>query len=152
MLSAIMVKESALRLQWLCENIQPLLTQISNEEFNGFRGEGKWTRKQILGHLIDSAANNHQRFIRAQFEPSPVIVYEQDSWNRFGHYSEMNAELLITTWVAINLFLAELIQHISPSAYGNLISMGNENHVTLAFIIEDYVTHLEHHLKQIVNY
>lgn len=147
-----MVKESALRLQWLCENIQPLLAQISDDEFNGFRGEGKWTRKQILGHLIDSAANNHQRFIRAQFELSPVIVYEQVNWNRFGHYSEMNAQLLISTWAAINLFLAELIQHIPPSAYGNLISMGNGDQVTLALIIEDYVTHLEHHLHQIVNY
>jgi hypothetical protein len=147
-----MVKDSALRMQWLCENLQPLLKRISDDEFNSVRAEGKWTKKQILGHLIDSAANNHQRFIRAQFEIFPVIVYDQDNWNRYGHYSEMDAELLIATWVTLNLFLAELIQHIRPSFHGNLITMGNGDRVTLEFIIEDYVNHLEHHLKQIVSY
>ncbi len=147
-----MVQQSALRLEWLCINITPLLKQIPTEEFEEEKAEGKWSKKQILGHLIDSASNNHQRFIRGQFETRALVIYNQDSWNEYGHYKVMSTTLIVDTWAAVNLFLSALIKHIPSSAYSNILDMGNQGMITLEYVIEDYVTHLEHHLRQIVAY
>ena len=145
------VKGSIERLEFLCSFIPPLLEAMNKDEMNAIPEPEKWSKKQILGHLIDSAANNHHRFVRAQFEKSPTIFYDSDKWNAAGHYHKMSTESVVVFWRAYNAFLANLLRQIPEENYSRLCDTGGDQ-VTLGFVIVDYVVHLEHHLHQIVDY
>ena len=146
-----MVHNSINRLQYLCGIIPPLLKEISEKDFSYKPSAIKWSKKEILGHLIDSATNNHQRFVRIQFEDTPLITYNQDNWNNHSYHNLVNSEHLIKFWELYNRHLVELIRQI-PEKYLLCKCDCKGKIVTLQWLIEDYVHHLEHHLKQIVNY
>jgi hypothetical protein len=147
-----MIEQSVQRLQYLCSIIPPLLTQLSEDEFSYKVTPEKWSKKEVLGHLIDSATNNHQRFVRVQFEDVPVIIYNQNKWNQYSYHTKLNSAQFITFWEAYNRQLAELITHIPPKNILRECSIGKKDNVTLEWLIVDYVRHLEHHLKQLVEY
>lgn len=148
----MLVTDSITRLIHLCEIIPPLLSKIENPAFSIKPAPDKWSKKQIIGHLIDSATNNHQRFVRGQFEASPQIYYDQNKWNAFGYYDKMNGQHIIALWSAYNKVLAELIKNI-PEENLQLGCLSRDNTLlTLEFLINDYVAHLEHHLRQAVEY
>jgi hypothetical protein len=112
---------------------------------------GKWSLAEILGHLVDSAQNNIQRFVRAQYEDVPHIVYNQDEWVRLSHYRDYNREELLMLWQALNHHLSHVLSVMNPSMHSRTCDTGKtvkEVH-DLKFIAEDYLSHLRHHLKQI---
>jgi len=147
-----MIEHSINRLAHLCEIIPPLLAAIGEPAFSLKPMPGKWSKKQIIGHLIDSAANNHQRFVRGQFERTPQIFYDQNKWNEFGYYDKIDGQYIIALWSAYNKMLSELMRNI-PEEKLQLGCLSRDNKVlTLEFLINDYVAHLEHHLRQVVNY
>ncbi|OGU29623.1 MAG: hypothetical protein A2057_08770 [Ignavibacteria bacterium GWA2_35_9] len=147
-----MLQKTINRLQYLCEIIPPLLIEIPGKDFSFKPSETKWSKKQILGHLIDSAANNHQRFVRIQFEDVPSITYNQDNWNNHSYHNQVDSKYLIKFWELYNLHLAELIKLIPEKNFVRECNVGKEQNVTLQWLVEDYVRHLEHHLRQLVNY
>jgi len=146
-----MTKESINKLDRIINVAADLLLEISDEEFSGKASPEKWSKKEILGHLIDSATNNHQRFIRAQFESTPEIVYDQDKWNKLNFYQEIESVQIINFWTIYNRQLIEIIKRIPKESLMKQVRIG-ESLLTLEFIIGDYVEHLEHHLKQIIDY
>jgi hypothetical protein len=110
----------------------------------------RWTIKEVIGHLIDSAANNHQRFVRAQFVKELVFPkYEQVEWVRCQSYNRVEWNDLIDLWRRYNLHLAHVIRHVPAAALTVRCVIGNHEPVTLQFLIEDYVAHLKHHLGKI---
>jgi hypothetical protein len=110
----------------------------------------KWSKKEILGHLIDSASNNHQRFIRAQLEKRLSFPgYEQEGWNRTQRYQDAGWENLVDLWTAYNRHLCHVIRIIPTGRLSNTCVIGNGDPVTLDFLVEDYLRHLQHHLAQI---
>ncbi len=110
----------------------------------------KWSVKEVLGHLIDSAANNHQRFVRAQEgDVLSFPKYEQDHWVRAQAYSEASWAEMIELWRLYNRHLAHVILQIPADKLEVECSIGPYEPVTLEFLIEDYLDHLRHHLKQI---
>ena len=110
---------------------------------------GKWSKKQILGHLIDSAANNHQRFVRIQYEDTPLITYDQNKWVEVQKYNDAPVELLINLWISYNKHLAFVISQLSAEALSRKCNIGKEEPVTLEFIATDYLRHLKHHFEQV---
>jgi DinB superfamily len=113
-------------------------------------GAGKWSRKQLLGHLIDSAANNHQRFIRAQLGGALVFPgYEQEGWVERNGYADATWAEIVALWQAYNLHLLRVLARIPAGKLDTLCTIGENDPATLGFIAEDYVRHLRHHLKQI---
>lgn len=148
----VIIKNAIQRLDFLCTHIPPLLLQIDDQAFSMRPSQGKWSAKEIIGHLIDSACNNHQRFVRAQFETEPLIVYNADLWNAHGHYSKIAGEQVIAFWTSYNKQLLALIQNIPVSAIDNHLNTGEDKPRSLAFVIGDYVAHMEHHLKQVLEY
>ncbi len=146
-----MIQSAISRLQYLCKVIPPLLKAITEKDFNEKRDANSWGKKEILGHLIDSAANNHQRFIRGQFEPKPSIAYDQNKWEQYNFYQQTTPAHIIGFWEVYNLHLLHVIKHI-PQQNLQLECVTNGTPFTLGFLINDYVAHLEHHLKQIVAY
>jgi len=125
------------------------------------RAEGKWSPKQIIGHLIDSAANNHQRFVRAQLTDDLVFPgYEQEAWVQVQRYNDEPWTQLVQLWRLYNLHLLhvmsavpETVQKKSRSAHNlNTIAwqrVSNSEPATLQYFMRDYVAHLRHHLDQV---
>jgi hypothetical protein len=147
-----MLHQTINRLQYLCDKIPDLLTTISEENFTFKVSEKKWSKKEILGHLVDSATNNHQRFVRVQFEDVPLIIYNQDKWNDHSYHNKIDSKHLIKFWELYNRHLIELIKLIPDEMLARKSKTDDDKIVTLEWLIEDYVQHLEHHLRQIVNY
>ena len=113
------------------------------------RAPGKWSPKQVIGHLIDSAANNHHRFVRAQEGPLTFPPYAQDHWVGCQHYNDRAWEELTGLWYAYNRHLAHVIGRI-PERFGQVPCTVETNApVTLGFLAHDYVVHLQHHLGQV---
>lgn len=128
----------------------PRLRAISDAQAHLPRAPGHWSRKQILGHLIDSAANNHQRFVRVQAESGLGLPrYAQEHWVASQRYQERSWADLIELWSAYNRHLAHVLDSIPETARNAQCTVGGGPPVTLSYIALDYVGHLQHHLGQI---
>lgn len=125
-------------------------------------GDGGWSAKQILGHLIDSAANNHRRFVQAQFQNDLVFEgYDQEQWVRAQHYDQASWAALVDLWTEYNLHLLHVISFIPeaelkrprhPHTLDRIAWQpvaANES-ATLEYLIQDYLGHAGEHLAQIV--
>jgi len=135
----------------ILHSVPPRLAAITEEEASRRDGNGRWSKKEVLGHLIDSAANNHQRFVRAQLVPHVDLPgYQQESWVRLQSYQTEPWSNLIQLWLQFNRHLAHVIANVEPAALQHTISLDGRAPVTLGFVIDDYVRHLEHHLSQIL--
>jgi len=111
---------------------------------------GKWSRKEILGHLIDSAANNHHRFVRAQYvKDFSFPPYEQTEWVRIQHYYSLPWKDLLTFWKSYNCHLVHIIQNMPIEFLQVPYKLGSGELVTIGYIVVDYLGHMQHHLRQI---
>ena len=138
------------------------LQEIGTEEMTAKSAPEKWSKKEILGHLIDSAYNNHQRFLRAEEQGNLIFPgYAQNEWVKKNAYQEREVAELIQTWATVNFHLARLVASLSDTL---LFASTREHnfHIigmyrpeegapsSLAYLIWDYIAHLEHHLSQII--
>jgi hypothetical protein len=129
---------------------EAILLQVPEAESSKPVLSGGWSRKQVLGHLIDSASNNHQRFVRAALQPSLDFPgYDQDDCVRVQAVEEANWDLLVSLWASYNRYLAHIIAHLPASKLETPCRIGTDKPVTLRFLAEDYLVHLLHHLGQI---
>ena len=150
-----LVEVSLARLLHLCGTIPPLLQQIGEKEMSHIPAPGKWSKKQILGHLIDSAANNHRRLVCGQFEDRPLVAYDQNLWNRHSYHQELPAGQLITFWQLFNIQIHALVKNIPAGLLSREVRTGEKgDHAVMSLdaVFKDYVVHLEHHLRQLTNY
>ena len=109
-----------------------------------------WSAKQIIGHLTDSAANNHGRFVRAAVEDGLTLPgYDQNAWVEVGRWQERPWAEVLAFWQAYQLHLAHVIDGLSPEQRTHTLSVGGGEPVTLGWLAEDYVRHQLHHLAQI---
>jgi len=148
MISSMTAAEAAVELDRTLETSRMRLLGMAGQG-TAERPGGKWSRKEILGHLIDSAANNHQRFVRLQHEE--VLVhpgYIVDDWVRTQNYAAGEWRDLVEMWLAYNRQLAHVLRHADAQAAGH-IWKGPAGDVDFQFLIEDYLRHLRHHLEQI---
>ena len=143
--------ELANRLEQTLAAAHPQLAALTEEAASARSAQGAWSKKEELGHLIDSAANNHQRFVRLQNEALLVLPgYAQEEWNRVQHYQERTWTDLIELWFAYNRHLAHVIRHADPSRTDNCWRSPKDGDLTLGFIMADYLSHLNHHLSHIL--
>ena len=154
--------------QWLEDFKQTIdasadrLRQMSEAEAGQPRAEDHWSSKQIIGHLIDSAANNHARFVLGQLKDDLVFAgYDQNGWVKTNHYQEEPWSQLIDLWRAYNLHLHHLILNAdqeklsTPCTLHTLQEIAfktvpQSKPVTLEYLMKDYLDHLKHHLDQIL--
>jgi hypothetical protein len=111
----------------------------------------EWSKKEILGHLIDSAANNHQRFVRACYGVAADFPpYSQNDWVRIQQYNESGWGELVELWSAYNRHLSDVIERLPEDAFSSPCNIGREDPVTLEYVVKDYLRHLRHHVDQIL--
>ena len=145
------MKDIARQIRSLISTAEPQLSRMNHDEMGFKPAPHKWSKKEILGHLIDSAANNHQRFVRAVNKVAGQFpTYDQDEWVRIQRYNEMSWSFLISFWSAYNSHLCHIIECIPEDAESSPCNIGKEEPVTLEFVVKDYLRHLQHHLKDMI--
>ena len=144
------------------EMATPLLEQISDPASRERPAPRKWCPREVLGHLIDSASNNHGRFLRARYQDSLIFPgYDQDAWVAAQAYRDVPWQDLITLWRGFNFHIARVMEATPPELRAQPRNEHNLDQIawrpvprdtptTLDYLMEDYVGHLKHHLKQIV--
>lgn len=138
------------RLNYLIKSVPAKVKQYSEQEFS-VRIEGRWSKKEILGHLCDSATNNHHRFIKIQFEKQPFVIvpYDQNNWVLIQDYQYMPLDEIISLWAVLNRHILRIISRIPEEKLGYVCDIGENKSLTFLELVQDYLRHLEHHLKQI---
>ncbi len=129
------------------------LKQLSSTELLNKPAPGKWSNKEILGHLIDSAINNLKRFTEIQFLPQPysIIGYKQDELILVNNYQTLPIDHLLDLWQALNRQIVFVVRNIPAEKLNYPVDPQYENKElkTLGWVICDYVAHMEHHFTQI---
>lgn len=129
---------------------EPRLLALSEEETRRPALQGGWSRKELMGHLIDSASNNHQRFVRAALAGELVFPgYDTPGNVRVQAVIEAEWPLLVALWANYNRYLAHVIARLPEERLGAECRIGDGKPVTLEFLATDYLAHLRHHLRQI---
>jgi uncharacterized damage-inducible protein DinB len=153
--------EYALDLANTIDRVEPVLRSFSDERTAARPAPGKWSPREIVGHLIDSASNNHQRFVRAMFQDDLVFPgYAQDDWVAAQRYQDAPWQELVTLWASFNRHLARVMlavpEAVRTRPHGRhslhriaFRAVREDEPATLDFFMADYVLHLHHHLRQI---
>jgi hypothetical protein len=137
----------------IVKDFTPRISSIPSREFVAKPDPLKWSKIEVLGHLIDSAHNNLRRFICGQYESSsPHIVYNQDFWVAANNYSTANPEHLIQLWRLLNERICAILEAMPVANYARQCNSGKEAPElhSLSSYAEDYIKHLKHHLNQIL--
>jgi hypothetical protein len=121
---------------------------MSEEEISNRPLPNKWSKKEILGHLCDSAINNIGRFIKIQYEEPVYRIqsYNQDQWVKVQGYQDRPLDEIVNLFQALNKQIATIIKNIPNDKLSNPCDIGNNRQQTLEWLIKDYLEHMEHHI------
>jgi hypothetical protein len=136
------------RLRQLLNDVPARLERVPDPGRNP--SPGKWSPKEELGHLLDSAANNHQRIVRVQIQGGLAMPgYEQEEWVRRHGYRQRDWQELIQLWSALNRQLLAAAEAVPDPAWRHTCTVAGSEPLTLQFVFEDYLRHMLHHLQHI---
>jgi len=134
----------------LVQRVPGRLQGLSKDTVESKPTPSTWSPKEELGHLLDSAANNHQRIVRAQFEDNPAMPgYEQNRWVAVHAYQRRDWKELIDLWQALNRQLLAAAEAVPDSAWSRTLTIAGSEPLTLQFVFDDYVDHMLHHLQHL---
>ncbi|BDS12407.1 DinB family protein [Aureispira anguillae] len=144
--------ETTNKLEQLLKRGLTFLAQASELEMSRKASIKTWSKKEILGHLIDSGINNLQRFTEIQFENKPYRIrkYNQDELVKANDYQNSETKEIVELWNSINNRILSLIKKQTEKTLNYKIELEKNTYSDLRFLMKDYVEHLEHHLKQIM--
>ena len=145
------MKEISAKLISIISTCLPELRKMNDDTTSVKKTQDQWSKKEILGHLIDSCSNNHQRIVRALHNVADQFpLYNQNEWVRVQKYNEMRWNDLLEFWAAYNIHLSIIIKKTPDSAGSAACNIGQEELATLEFVVTDYIRHLQHHLDRIL--
>jgi hypothetical protein len=138
----------ALHLESIIDQHLAALQSVPGSEMVYKPSPSKWSKKEILGHMVDSAQNNIRRFVVAQYEENPKIVYNQDKWVTIANYQHYDSADLISLWYLLNKHIVVILKNLRPEM-AQRKSQTDESH-TIEWLAQDYIKHLLHHLHQVL--
>ena len=135
------------------QNIPPRYQQFPEETLLHRPAPGKWSKKEILGHLCDSALNNLKRFEDAQCLPQPysIISYKQDDLVVINRYQELPLDHVLQLWKTLNQQIVNVIGNVPADKLTYTVILTSNESKTLEWLIEDYIDHMDHHWRQVFN-
>ena len=142
------MQTTAATLQTIIIEARPLLMKIEEQEAAFKPSPTKWSKKELMGHLIDSAQNNIRRFITAQYEDRPKIVYNQDKWVEINNWQQCQLSYLVDLWFLLNQQICTILENINDEI-AQREAMSEALH-SIQWLAEDYIKHLKHHLHQVL--
>src|SRR6185503_6659802 len=139
-------------LKEIVESFSQKFSQISEQDFSAKPNPAKWSRKEVVGHLIDSAQNNLRRFIVGQYDNQPNIVYQQDFWVQTNNYQKTKQVDVIQLWRLINLQIAAVLSSMPKENYSQICNTGKGTPElrSIEWLASDYVKHMKHHINQVI--
>lgn len=143
------MEKSIQQLQSIIANYAGHLNKLTEEEWMHKPNAVKWSKKEVLGHLIDSAQNNIRRFVVTRYDDKPKIIYAQDIWVAAANYQNYLITDLLTLWILLNKHLSIVLKNIPRGVEENLCDTGEMR--SIIWLAEDYNKHLLHHLHQLLD-
>jgi len=147
------MKKTIQELQEIIDLFSQKISAIPEAEFSAKHTPNKWSKKEVLGHLTDSAQNNLRRFICGQYDTTPPkIVYEQDFWVKANDYQAKRSSHVILLWRLVNEQICSVLRTMPAANYSQSCDTGKQEEQlhSLQWMAEDYVKHMKHHLNQII--
>lgn len=146
------IKNSCKKLQHSIASFLVCKEVLKEEDWSKKEQPTQWSKKEILGHLIDSALNNLQRYIRVQYQEVPHIAYHQNEWVKAQQWQQAEVEDMLVLWEALNRQILHVWRHFPEAKLHAQINVSKdkEEMFTFAEIIQDYTQHCEHHIHQIL--
>ncbi len=140
--------QSLIALQQLIDRLPARLQSLPSDKVESKPASDKWSAKEELGHLLDSAANNHQRIVRAQLEEHPAMPgYDGDAWVALHQYQRRDWPSLIERWTALNRQLLAAAEAVPDSGWSRPLTIADSAPLTLQFVFDDYIQHMLEHLR-----
>jgi hypothetical protein len=139
-------EELARHLSSTIRSAVPWLVTLSNADASLSEREGKWSAKEVIGHLTDSGIHNLTRMVRMQIAFEHMPGYAQDSWVAVQHCHNREWAEVLALWFALNEHIVWTIRHIPHASLANRGTVAGLP-LTLGFLIEDYIAHMQHHLR-----
>ncbi len=140
--------QSLMVLQELIDRLPARLQALPSDKVGHKPAPDAWSAKEELGHLLDSAANNHQRIVRTQLEDKPAMPgYDGDAWVALHRYHSRDWNSLIERWAALNRQLLAAAEAVPDSAWSRTCTIGDSEPLTLQFVFDDYMHHMLEHLR-----
>jgi hypothetical protein len=137
-------------LRALIDEIPHRLSKLPASQVESKPALSNWSAKEELGHLLDSAANNHQRIVRTQLEHEPKMPgYDGDAWVELHRYQQRNWQEMIEVWRTLNQQLLTAAEAAPGTAWTRTCTIADSSPLTLKFVFEDYIDHMLHHLRHI---
>ena len=140
--------QSLIALQQLIDRLPARLQSLPSDKVESKPASDKWSAKEELGHLLDSAANNHQRIVRAQLEEHPALPgYDGDAWVALHQYQRRDWPSLIERWAALNRQLLAAAEAVPDWGWSRTLTIADSAPLTLQFVFDDYIHHMLEHLR-----
>jgi len=146
-----MIKIIAGQLQNIIADYSGKLKTISDDIYSIKTNPDKWSKKEILGHLIDSAQSNIRRFVVAQYEDAPFIMYNQDKWVAISDYQNYPTKDLIELWILLNKHICIILLNTTEESAQRICRTNDQTQHTIEWLAGDYNRHLLHHLHQVLD-
>jgi len=144
------MKEAISRFELILATAPRKLVDVSDADASHKPAPEKWCKKEILGHLIDSAGNNHQRFVRCQHvDRLEFPEYDQNPWVASQAYAAESWADLVNLWLLLNRHLLHIVRSAPSDVYKHELVIGHHAPMTFEALVPSYLQHLEHHLAQI---
>ncbi len=143
------MKSTASELEKIINLHLTALKKINEDAFSFKPSSAKWSKKEILGHLVDSAQSNIRRFVLAQYEENPFIKYNQDKWVAIAGYQQWDTNDIIELWYFINKQICYILRNTPESMYHRTCQ--TEELHSIEWLAADYVKHLKHHLHVVLD-
>jgi hypothetical protein len=149
----VSMNDTVKELRALVEEYATKFNAINEADFSAKPLPTKWSKKEVIGHLIDSAQNNLRRFIVGQYESQPPkIVYDQDFWVQANGYQQMEKEEVIALWKLTNERICDILTNMPQQNYLKRADTGKTEVQlrSLQWLAEDYIKHMKHHFNQVI--
>jgi hypothetical protein len=137
----------------LLKTVPQKIKSIPENKLSEKPSPDKWSKKEILGHLCDSAMNNIARVIRSQYDelPLPIVSYHQMEWVSLNGYQTMHIDEIINLWSALNRRLSHALSSIPDEKLNKMCVLASGEKISIGKLMEeDYIKHLEHHMSRIL--